>query len=164
MSDKRFSIRPGKHSDVEAVRKLAVSVVLASRSSCRPLIQDSVILEARARNLGDLEVVFGLREGGLFVAVDDEDTVIGQVIVMANQLDTVTEVPQAWVYDVSVATSWWGHGVGRELMATAEAFAVSLGVEWIGLGVTASNERAVGFYRELGYEVERFQMIKKLEV
>lgn len=158
-----FSIRPAVPADIEAVFELAVDMVLASRSSLRPEVPDVAILEARRRNLAQLEIILDLPEGGLFVAVSPEGSPIGHVICMGNNIDSVSEVPQAWVYDLSVRQDWWGHGVGKALMKRAEEFASSLGLEWIGLGVTYANSRALQFYQEIGYGVERVQMVKRLE-
>lgn len=158
-----FRIRRATADDVPAVLELAVQMVLASRSALRPEVSDEAIVRARRHNLGELRSLLDLPDGALFVAVDEQDAPIGHVILMGNNIDTVSELPQAWVYDVSVRRDWWGQGVGRQLMEVAEGFAASLGLEWIGLGVTAANERALGFYEELGYRVERFQMAKRLE-
>lgn len=158
-----YHIRRAVRDDIPGVQELAVQMVLTSRSDCRPEVSDLAILQARRRNLTQLEDIVDLPEGGVFVAIAENGEMIGHVILMGNNIDSVTEEPQAWVYDVSVRRDWWGRGVGRELMRAAEDFALSLGLSWIGLGVTASNHRAVGFYQELGYQKERFQMIKRLE-
>lgn len=55
-----------------------------------------------------------------------------------------------------------GKGFGRELMAEGEAILRSYGCEQAHLMVTADNDRAVKLYRELGYDVTRFQMEKPL--
>jgi GNAT superfamily N-acetyltransferase len=159
-----FRIRPAALADIPTVTELAVEMVLTSRSDLRPEVSDQTIYQARRNNLAHLEEILDLPEGGLFVAVDGQDQVIGHVIIMGKNMDTVTELPQAWVYDLSVRPDWWGQGVGRSLMKAAEQFAISLGLGWIGLGVTASNQRALGFYQEIGYRPERYQMAKKLEI
>lgn len=158
-----YDVRHATVADLAAVVELAVEMVLASRSGLRPEVEDETILTARKRNLGHLADILEMPEAGIFVAVDESDTPVGHVIVMGGQIDTVTELPQAWVYDVSVQRQWWGRGVGRRLMERAEKFALSLGLEWVGLGVTTDNRRALEFYRELGYEIERYQMVKRLE-
>lgn len=158
-----FSIRPAVTSDIEGVLDLAVTMVLASRSDLRPEIPDLAILEARRRNLAQLEAILELSEGGLFVATDEAGALVGHVICMGNNVDSVSEAAQAWVYDLSVRPEWWGNGVGRALMKRAEEFARSLGLDWIGLGVTYANQRALQFYQEIGYGIERVQMVKRLE-
>ena len=158
-----FTIRVALAGDIEGILDLAVQMVLASRSDLRPEVPDQAILEARRRNLDQLEAILDMPGGGLFVAVDEYGGLIGHVILMGNNIDSVSEVPQAWVYDLSVRPEWWGRGVARALMSRAEEFASSLGLEWIGLGVTRANQRALHFYQEIGYAVERVQMVKRLE-
>lgn len=141
---------------------MAVELVLESRSPFREGIPDENIQEFRRRNFEQLESVLELPEGGLFVAVDEAGAHIGHILLLGNHTDSVTEIQQAWVYDVSVEPAWQGRGVGRSLMAKGEEFARGLGLDYIGLGVTAANEKAVSFYRKLDYSVERVQMVKKL--
>ena len=141
---------------------LAVELVVTSRSPFRPGIEDDQIRRFRRHNFEHLPTVLELPEGGLYVAKDASGEHIGHILLLGNQIDTVSEVAQAWVYDVSVRRDWWGRGVGRALMAKGEEFARELGLDYVGLGVTSANERAVGFYEELGYQVERVQMIKRL--
>ena len=141
---------------------LAVELVVESRSPYREEISDEKIREFRQRNFEQLDSVLGLPEGGLFVANDEAGEHLGHILLLGNQIDSVSEARQAWVYDVSVRTDWQGRGVGRALMARGEEFARSLGLEFIGLGVTAANSKAVDFYKAQAYHVERVQMIKRL--
>jgi ribosomal protein S18 acetylase RimI-like enzyme len=52
---------------------------------------------------------------------------------------------------ISVLAPWRGSGVGRALMAAAEASARARGAEQIVLDMAASNTGALRFYRRLGY-------------
>lgn len=60
----------------------------------------------------------------------------------------------------SVRPEYKHKGIGRLLIEAAERKAVAGNLEGIDLFVTASNDRAVGFYKHLGYEPERYLMIK----
>lgn len=157
-----YLIRPAEGKDVPAIIELAVELVLESRSPYREGVSDAQIQEFRRRNFDHLQAVLDLPEGGLFVAVDENERHVGHILLLGNQTDSVTEARQAWVYDVSVQREWWGRGVGRKLMERGEEFARHLGLEYVGLGVTSANERAVGFYEEQGYHIERVQMVKKI--
>ncbi len=158
----RYRIRPAEERDIPGIVELAVEMVLESRSPYREGVSDEQIQEFRRRNFDHLPTVLELPEGGLFVAVDEEDSHIGHILLLGNQTDSVTEARQAWVYDVSVRKEWWGRGVGRKLMERGEEFCRHLGLEYVGLGVTSANARAVGFYEDQGYHIERVQMVKKL--
>ncbi len=159
----QYKIRAGEPTDIAAILDLAVEMVLASKSPLRPGVSDDAILKARRNNLSQLEWLIGLPEGGVFVATNEREELVGHVILMGNNIDSVTEETQAWVYDLSVRRDCWGQGLGRRLMQAAEDFAASLGLKWVGLGVTLSNERATSFYEEIGYKVERVQMLKGLD-
>lgn len=139
-----------------------MELVVTSRSPYRPEVEDEQIRRFRRQNFQHLPMILEMPEGGVYVAKDERGRHIGHILLLGNQVDTVTEVAQAWVYDVSVRREWWGKGVGRALMARGEQFARDLGMHYVGLGVTLNNERAVAFYEELGYSVERVQMIKRL--
>ena len=160
---KPYTIRAATAEDLPKIVELAVELVVLSRSPYRDGVTDERIQHFRRENFEQISSILELPEGGLFVAVDSTGEHIGHILLLGNQIDSVADVPQAWVYDVSVRREWWGQGVGRSLMAKGEEFARSLGLGYVGLGVTQANERAVGFYRELGYEVERVQMVKKIE-
>lgn len=53
-------------------------------------------------------------------------------------------------------------GVGRQLMEEGEEVLRAWGCDSAHLMVTVANETAVHLYRELGYEVVRYQMEKRL--
>jgi ribosomal protein S18 acetylase RimI-like enzyme len=61
---------------------------------------------------------------------------------------------RGWLYSVAVRRSHRRRGVGRKLVAEAEARLATLGCTKINLQVRATNEAVVGFYRSLGYAVE----------
>jgi len=55
---------------------------------------------------------------------------------------------------LGVARSYWGRGVGRELMLAAETWAKGAGLRRLEVTVMVHNERARKLYERLGYEVE----------
>ncbi len=68
--------------------------------------------------------------------------------------------------DLSVSEKFRGHGIGTELIKTAERFAKEMGVSIITLHVEKSNQSALKLYRRLGYstvcdEGTRLRMIKR---
>jgi ribosomal protein S18 acetylase RimI-like enzyme len=69
----------------------------------------------------------------------------------------------ARVNSICVRESARGRGVGRALMARAEAWARAEGAEELRLVVWAFNERAVRLYEELGYAIRAHAMGKPLE-
>ena len=63
---------------------------------------------------------------------------------------------------VSVTAEYRGKGVGRALVALAEAWATSRGAADMRLQVWAFNERAIALYEELGYSVRSHVLGKQL--
>jgi ribosomal protein S18 acetylase RimI-like enzyme len=59
---------------------------------------------------------------------------------------------RGWVYYVAVAEAQRGTGLGRALMAAAEAWLRARGCPKIQLMVRTSNHAAIGFYEALGLE------------
>ncbi len=155
-----FIIRVAGRSDIEQIIELAVSSVVYSVSPYR----DASSLEVkryRREDLASLWELWNSPDAGVFVA-DDRFGLAGHVVVMTGWRDSTTGERQGWVFDLSVRRDCWGRGLGRALMEQAESFVRRRGCRYIGLGVTASNERAVAFYKRLGYLEERIQMVKKL--
>lgn len=59
---------------------------------------------------------------------------------------------RGWVYYVAVREDARGRGLGREMMAAAEAWLRGRGVVKVQLMVRDTNEAVLGFYEALGYE------------
>jgi ribosomal protein S18 acetylase RimI-like enzyme len=88
-------------------------------------------------------------EGDQVLVAESGDEVVGFV--------RLSFVDRPWgracdVRALSVTREWRGRGVGRSLMAAAEAAAASAGAGGVRLDVQSGNEDATSFYRRLGYE------------
>jgi GNAT superfamily N-acetyltransferase len=71
--------------------------------------------------------------------------------------------PQATLTDLYVRARHRGKGIGRQALATVEAFCKSCGVKTLELQVTHRNKRALKFYRSLGFEAHtRIPMSKRI--
>ena len=69
---------------------------------------------------------------------------------------------QAYLLDIVVLESYRRQGLGRLLMAEAEAWAKQKGFDRVGLNVAAHNVAAIDLYNKLGYKTETVKMWKKL--
>ena len=156
-----LSIRYAKAADIPAVIKLAEDSVQYSKSPFRE-VSDS---EVRQYRRDDLEILNQIIEDPNFVIlmVYDGQRFVAHALIQLNHKDSATGMLQAWIYDVSVVQDYWHRGVGRFLMQKAEELARQQKLGAVGLGVTLSNERAVNFYRRLGFIEERIQMVKLLD-
>ena len=143
-----------------AIIDLAVEMVVHSISPERGVPPDRV-REYRREDLQTLVEAVTLEHARIFVA-EQAGAVLGHVVVVAGHRDSSTGEGQGWVFDLSIRHDSWGKGLGKLLMEHAEAFIRERGLNAIGLGVTIANQRALRFYREIGYLEERIQMVKKL--
>jgi len=75
----------------------------------------------------------------------------------------VTGVERGQVADLAVREGARRLGVGRALMLAAEAWTREQGLPVVGLDVWSTNERAMAFYRRLGYRPESLHLIKELD-
>jgi ribosomal protein S18 acetylase RimI-like enzyme len=57
----------------------------------------------------------------------------------------------AHLYGMWVDPTWRGTGVGTRLVEGVLRWARSWGARWVGLGVTETNDGAIGFYQHLGF-------------
>ncbi len=57
------------------------------------------------------------------------------------------------ILGISLLREYWGLGIGRMLMSEVILWARQKGFEQLELGVVAGNERAIGLYKSLGFEI-----------
>jgi ribosomal protein S18 acetylase RimI-like enzyme len=102
--------------------------------------------------------------GRVFVAERDA-ALVGFVCVWGRvppqEIDDAPE-DAAYVSDLVVLDGERNHGVGTRLLAQAEAYARSIGVASIGVGVMAANAGARRLYERLGFAPEHLELVKRL--
>ena len=87
----------------------------------------------------------------MLVAVQGE-AMVGQVFVQLNSADRqyADGRQRAYLYALRVRPAWRGQGIGRRLVAAAEAQLVRRGFT---IAVAKQNDRARGLYLKLGYRI-----------
>lgn len=101
---------------------------------------------------GPSSTVLGIRSTP--AAGDESNVLIGTVMVGH-------EGHRGWMYYVAVRPDQRGRGVGAALVRAAEEWLDERGVPKAMLMVRATNERAQGFYRALGYEASTVAVMQK---
>ena len=70
---------------------------------------------------------------------------------------------RGWIHKLAAHPDLAGVGVGRQLMAAAEAGLKEVGCTKVNLQVRETNTQVIGFYKKLGYDIEpRTSMGKRL--
>ena len=93
----------------------------------------------------------------LFLVAAVEGTIVGTI--MAG-----FDGHRGWIYYLAVAPARRRQGLGRRLVAAAEAGLIALGCTKVNLQVRADNAAVVAFYERLGYAVEqRISLGKRLD-
>jgi GNAT superfamily N-acetyltransferase len=131
-----FRIRSFESDDAEALSRL---ISLTLRTSNAQDYRTDALSRIEAEFIpSSLQTL--AKERRIFVAVEGA-TIVGTGSVAGN-----------WVHAVFVHPARQGQGLGRYLMETLETDAKAHGESWLGLRASVG---AVGFYRSLGWRVER---------
>jgi len=102
------------------------------------------------------------RLDGMFFALDGA-TPVGFAICYPNPPDQQRrEGPTGYFWELGVVPSHRRRGIGRALFSQGLAWLHAQQMEWAELNVVAANERALGLYREFGFEiVEEYAVLKR---
>src|SRR5215472_5754234 len=87
--------------------------------------------------------------------VDNEGWELSWIAVVDEEIVGVALTSGEWLDDLWVQREARGQGVGRRLLAKAEAEIVARGHETLRLRVVQSNTAAIEFYREHGWQIAR---------
>lgn len=96
-----------------------------------------------------------------WVALGDSGEVVGYLIL--GEGGFLTPELHAFIYDIWVAPSHRGMGIGKALVEWAEAWARRRGHRKIKLEVSETNARARQLYESVGFRAERRYMGKPLD-
>ena len=145
-------IRPFQPTDRDAVLNLAPRLTVGIASWRDPR---AFLTAARGWIEGAIDDIGPHR--AVFVA-DPRGECVGFVSVARDVHFTGDE--QAYVGELAVAEGLEGMGIGRALMAQAEAWAARQGLRFVVLDTGAANDRARRFYERLGYAEESIKLVK----
>ena len=150
-------IRPAREEDREFVAQF-VSALLEFGS---PAWKDSgALAPGFTRVLADAVSNQDAR-AAVLIARGGDGARLGFVSVVVRE--AIGGVERAHVADLAVIEGARRVGVGRALMRAAEAWARERGLAVLSLDVWSTNDRALSFYRRLGYRPESLCLIKELD-
>lgn len=93
---------------------------------------------------------------GLYVA-EDEGRVVGWIHVSAEE--TLTDEPRSLIDALIVDEGVRSRGIGRLLVAEAEAWAAARGHETLRVRTRVTRDRAHNFYRKAGFALDKTQHV-----
>lgn len=149
-----FTVRPAQHDDRPFIGGLVES-----------LLEFGSPMWRRPGELAD-----GYR-AALLTALDDEGPEAATLIaedrdgrplgfISLRIADAIGSGPRCHIADLAVSREARRRGVGTTLVRAAEVWCAEHGLDGIDLDVWATNERALAFYRSLGYVSESQRLVK----
>jgi GNAT superfamily N-acetyltransferase len=151
-----FIIRPAQDTDREFIYEL--SPILAEVAGMPwhtekviQKMQDDYFDEVFA-NTSPLQATF----------VAEQDNIPLGFIHTCSRKDEISGETCGTVPLLGVCVKAQGLGVGKALIASAEAWAKEQGYRLLHLEVFAHNDKAQGFYQKLGFKAETLHMIKEI--
>ena len=97
-------------------------------------------------------------------AIDEEDWTLAWIALVNGAFVGMVLTHQEWISDLWVLRPARGQGVGRKLLAQAEAEIASRGYKSFHLRVVKSNTGAVVFYERNGWQLRREFPHEKLPI
>lgn len=140
-----WTLRPARPTDGRPLARLFNDV----RAEGRWLVTPPTAMRDPAEGFWVSEMIRADEHLALVAEADGE--VIGNVLVSVER-NAVTD--HIGTLSIVVADGWRGAGIGGELVAAAQAWAVRRGLRKLALGVFPDNERAIGVYERAGFERE----------
>jgi ribosomal protein S18 acetylase RimI-like enzyme len=152
-----MTIRRAVEKDVDKICEL-LSQVLEIHAKIRP---DIFISGTTKYNHDELVEMFKDDEKPIYVAVDDNDAVLGYAFCAPkNQPFSNNMVPftSLFIDDLCVDASARGQHIGEQLFEHVKSEAKRLGCYEVTLNVWEGNDSARGFYDKMGLKVKESMM------
>ncbi len=122
-------------------------------------IEKDFVFNAAKQERG-LRLLLASPQAAVFAAEQDSQVAgmcTGQLLISTAQGGL-----SALIEDVAVLPAWQGKGVGRQLAAAAEAWAVSQGASRVQLLADRSNAPALAFYQKIGFQTTAMICLRKM--
>ena len=148
-------VRPYIPTDREFVLSLAPRLAIGIPSWRDP---QKMIVAAQGWIIGSIEQ-HG-KKTMVFVAENEQGERLGFATV--SHSTHFTSEGQAYIGELATSEEAAGHGVGKALAQACEQWAREQGYRILSLATGAANERALSFYRHLGYQNEDVTLVKLL--
>jgi ribosomal protein S18 acetylase RimI-like enzyme len=145
-----MEIREARAADAETLHALNVELQEFERRGCPSRLPGEELPVSYIQGL-----LSDLQSGRSKIFVAHEDTSVVAFLACELREDVLEQDPlYVYITDMVVTASRRGQGIGRQLMAAAEAFAREHGARTITVTALVSNSSAQGIYRRLGFHEE----------
>ena len=153
---KNLIIRPAQDTDREFIFKLSPRL---AEVATLPWHSDAVVQKMHDDYFAE---VFASNSPlqATFIAEDDNEPL--GFIHTCSRKDEISGEASGTVPLLGVTPKSQGLGVGKALITAAEGWAKEQGYRLLHLEVFSHNNKAQGFYQQLGFETEILHMIKEL--
>lgn len=161
------AIRTAHINDIAFIRELAAESSRTTIPATRDIDSTEVRLQAQ-QALANLESVMAMPQGIIILIAEQRTTEghpnpLGYIILDFTSIEPSTGERQCFIHDLAVVPAAWGRRVGHLLVEKAEQLAAERGLKYLVGMVSANNRRALlPAQRDLGFEIERFQIVKRL--
>jgi RimJ/RimL family protein N-acetyltransferase len=98
----------------------------------------------------------GVAEKNMFLVSEVENKIVGFTRLEGSKLSRFTHKAE---FGICISKEYWGHGIGKVLLANALMWADAVGIEKISLTVLQTNIKAIQLYKRYGF-VEEGLLIK----
>jgi len=104
--------------------------------------------------------------GGALVVAEEAGAVVGYLCWLVQDADPFVRAEvrgYGYVADLVVTEEQRGRGIGRRLLAEAEALTRRQGLKRLAIGVLCGNDGAIRTYRRFGFKDFALEMLKALD-
>ncbi|MCL2517772.1 MAG: GNAT family N-acetyltransferase [Oscillospiraceae bacterium] len=155
--NKNVTIRRAEIKDIFEITKI-LSQIAELHHQGRPDIFKS---GTQKYNKEEFENILNDPNRPVFVAVDENDTVLGYCFCMVVQYAkhaVFNDYSSLYIDDFCVYESYRGQGIGKKIFMEVKEYAKQIGVYNIDLNVWEFNESARKFYENCGFVTQRRRM------
>lgn len=156
-----MNIRPAQEKDIPAIDRL-LSQVLEIHAQARP---DLFISGTRKYTDAELKEILHDASRPIYVAVNDEDSVIGYAFCILEKTDAVNMKAHETIYidDLCVDQNIRHQHIGQKLVDYVMAQAKAMGCYHVTLNVWEGNDNAKAFYERMGFQTEKTMLEKMVK-
>ncbi len=154
-------IRRAERKDMDGINSLLRQVLYVHH------VDRPDIFKAEGKKYRDEELIEIIENDStpLFVAVDENDNVLGHLFTVINEVknhSSLEDMKTLYIDDICIDENSRGQHVGKALYEFALEYAKGIGCYNVTLNVWAENKKALGFYEAMGLKVQKYGMEKIL--